>query len=193
MAVDGIIYGTEDEYAVVGASNGVVPLFVNDSANEIYFPAQTAADVPLEAGYIIVSHSGKTMDECIASIETTTGCSTTIVEKSANVRKSDVFKVIPSQFKGLYKTGASSQSLNNLLCIVDNAGEPVGVAWNGDTSKGIKRISMVWTGNQADKLDNAMGLQMIVTDTTNFVIVYNGITYTFTNGTCDKTIPYYEL
>ncbi|MFA1647707.1 MAG: hypothetical protein ACDS79_19970, partial [Enterobacteriaceae bacterium] len=116
MPVSGAIYGTEDEYAVIGASNGVVPLFISDSANEIYFPAQTEADVPLEAGYILVNTSGHTREECIASIEAATGCTTTIVEISDNVRKSDVFKVIPRQFKGLYKTGSATQSMNGILC-----------------------------------------------------------------------------
>lgn len=193
VPVSGVIYGTEDEYAVIGASNGVVPLFIDDDANEIYFPAQTAADVPLEAGYIIVNTSGKTREECIASIESATGCSTTVVEMSNNVNKRDVFKVIPRQFKGLYKTSSPTTSVTNLLCVVDDAGNPVGVAWNGDLSKGIKRVSMVWTGNQSDHLTNAVSLQLTITDTTNFVIVFNGVTYTFTNGTCDKTIPTYEI
>lgn len=193
VAVEGEIYGVEDEYAVIGASNGVVPLFVNTYANEIYFPAQTNANAPLMAGYILVETSGKTRDECIASIEAATDCSTTIVEMSDNVKKSDVFKVIPRQFKGLYKTSTSVSALMDLLCIVDDAGLPVGVAWNGDTAKGIKRISGVWTGNQSDHLTNAFGLQLTITDTTNFVIVFNGVTYTFTNGSCDKTIPIYEI
>ncbi|MFA1646009.1 MAG: hypothetical protein ACDS79_11100, partial [Enterobacteriaceae bacterium] len=103
------------------------------------------------------------------------------------------FRVIPRQFKGLYKTGSATQSMNGILCVVDDAGNPVGVAWNGDLSKGIKSLTRVWTGNQSDHLGNAVNLQLTITDTTNFVIVFNNVTYTFTNGTCDKTIPYYEM
>lgn len=182
----------EDEYVVLGESNGVVPLFVNDSLGRIYFPAATDADAPLGAGFIEVEYSGKSKAECIASIESATGCTTNIVETSDDVSSSSVFAIIPSQLKGLYSLIAAVASYSGILCIANDEGERRTVAWNGDREKCIREASNGWTGNTNVQYGLTTELPMTVTDTSNFVIEYNGMTYTFVNGVCDRKIGYYN-
>ena len=170
-----------------------VPVWIKEGSVEtnssIYIPgayAATGSLIPLTASPAY--SDTPTIQHVLDSIAAAAGCEVYIVDRGANVKSSDVFSLMPDNYRGAYRFLWDGQPGHNCMCTVGRDGGAKLLMPASDNSKRFYYSNSAWAVSSNSSIPS-ISVETTITDNANFSFAYHGFNYSITAGASNLDIP----